>query len=201
MRLPVRYIDAFIDNQDSIYAYNDNNAYDVTSPSQYSGTRLTVKNQIMVNPGGSLTRSFPQGATVTLVEELTNSDYHFENWTDNNSNAGSNEIYTISNIAAAHTVVANFAPNSHTITIEPNNTSYGSVSQGSITVPHGATITTSGNTLTVDGTTVIALSASALAKAVPSAAAAPLTIMPAAPSRQQQNPATTSTDGMRTTNW
>ena len=130
----------------SIYAYNDDNAYDVTNPSQYNGTRLTVKNQILVNPGGSLTRSFPEGATVTLVEELTNSDYHFENWTDNSSNAGNNEIYTISNLAGAHTVVANFAPNTHTLTASVSPANSGTISANGTTI--------SGNVEYNDGTSV-----------------------------------------------
>ena len=152
----------------SLYISRDSEAYDQTNPSQYSGTRLTVKNQILVNPGGSLTRSFPEGATVTLVEELTNSDYHFENWTDNSSNAGNNEFYTISNLAGAHTVVANFAPNTHTLTASVNPANSGTISDGNnnisgaTTYNHGTSVTLTANAATgytfqnwtIDGSTV-----------------------------------------------
>ena len=135
----------------SIYIYRDSEAYDQTNPSQYNGTRLTVKNQILVNPGGSLTRSFPEGATVTLVEELTNSDYHFENWTDNSSNAGNNEIYAISNLAGAHTVVANFAPSTHTLTASVNPANSGTISDGNNNIS-GATTYNDGTSVTLTPT-------------------------------------------------
>ena len=134
----------------SIRVYSDGTDYDPTNPT-YTGTLMTVKNQILVNPGGSLTRSFPEGATVTLVEELTNSDYHFENWTDNSSNAGNNEIYTISNLAGAHTVVANYAPNTHTLTASVNPANSGTISDGNNTIS-GATTYNHGTSVTLTAT-------------------------------------------------
>ena len=48
-------------------------------------------------------------------------------------------------------------PSTHTVTIESNNTDYGTVDVASVaSVPHGTTITTSTNTINVNGTTVTA---------------------------------------------
>jgi len=57
------------------------------------------------------------------------------------------------------TITANFTRTltEHTITVESNNTAYGTVSTGSLTgIPYGETFTVSGNTFTIHGSTVTA---------------------------------------------
>lgn len=152
----------------SLRVYSDGTNYDPLNPSGYSGTLMTVKNQILVNPGGSLTRSFRQGASVTLIEEVTDSNYHFEDWTENGSQVSTNEVYTISNIAANHNVVANFVPNNHTLTASVNPSNSGTISDGNsnvsgnVTYNHGTSVSLTANAATgytfqnwtIDGSTV-----------------------------------------------
>ena len=82
---------------------------------------------ISTNPseGGSASGdgTYGYGATATLTA-TANTGYHFVNWTENSSQVGTagNTTYTISNIQANHSVVANFELNSHDVTYEYTGT-------------------------------------------------------------------------------
>jgi len=103
-----------------------------------SGNTLTV--------GSTTVTATPQASTAQYT-------YAFSDWSNVPATVTENVIIT-----------ANFTQtaNSYTVTIEPNDANYGSVSPGSVTsVPYGTTITTSDNTLMVGSTTVTATPAQA----------------------------------------
>ena len=108
------------DNQ-AIYIYSDNTNYDPFNPSQYNGTRLSVKNQVILgfpcsitataNPtiGGTVsgTGSFAMGATCTLTA-TPNDGYLFVNWTEDGTVVSYDSIYSFT-VSGDRDLVANFA--------------------------------------------------------------------------------------------
>ena len=123
----------------SLQVNSDGTNYDPYSPTQYSGTLMNVKNQILVNPSGSLSRSFPENASCTLIAE-PNEHYHFTEWTENGSQISTNTTHAISNIAADHNVVANFELDTYEITASANPTNGGTIT-GADTYSYGAAAT------------------------------------------------------------
>ena len=75
--------------------------------------------------------------TVTATEAT---GYHFVNWTEGGNPVSTNASYTITNISASHTLVANFEQNSYLIQATPNP-SEGGTASGTGTYNHGATVT------------------------------------------------------------
>ena len=105
---------------------NHDTQFNPSSPSG-NGERLTEKNQILINPGSSDSRDFPEGASCTLVA-TPNDGYRFVDWTENNSTVGNSTTYTISNIQADHDLVAHFERDSYTLTTSANPSAGGTVS-------------------------------------------------------------------------
>ena len=136
--------------------------FDPSSPSG-NGELLTVKNQILVN--GSSTRTFPQGASCTLVA-TANANYNFDNWTEGSTELSTNEVYTVSNITADHTIVGNFSLPTFTLTTSVNPTGGGTItcspSSANGVYTYGTVVTLTANAATgytfqnwtVDGETV-----------------------------------------------
>ncbi len=82
--------------------------------------------------------SFAQGSNVT-VTATANAGYTFVNWTEGGVGVSSNSTYTIENIQAAHTLVANFVRTTYTISTVITPVGAGSVT-GAGTVQHGASV-------------------------------------------------------------
>lgn len=98
------------------------------------------------------------GTTVTATAtDTVQYDSTFVGWYD--AATGGNEITSSSTVTSNMTVYARFTVtvNTYPVTIESNNTSYGTVAPTSISdVPYGTSITVSDNTLSINGTTVTA---------------------------------------------
>ncbi|MBR3799245.1 MAG: hypothetical protein IKK36_10075, partial [Bacteroidales bacterium] len=140
--------------------------YDPTNPTNRADELQTVKNQILINPGnGSSTRTFPQGASCTLVA-TANANYNFDNWTEGSTELSTNEVYTVSNITADHTIVGNFSLPTFTLTTSVNPSGGGTItcspSSANGVYTYGTVVTLTANAATgytfqnwtVDGVTV-----------------------------------------------
>lgn len=107
----------------AIYISSSTN-YDPTNPSQYNGTRPTVKNQIAlgfssldaavfatVSPEGTGLVSgegiYPLGETCSLTATASSNDYVFVNWTENGEVISTNAQYSFTVTGNRH-LVANF---------------------------------------------------------------------------------------------
>ena len=97
-----------------------------------SGNELTI--------GSEIVTATPTGSTIQY-------SYWFENWS---SSAGS--------ITSDMVITATFTRslNQYTVTIEPNNSYYGTVSPSSVTVDYGTTISSSDNVLNIGGYSITA---------------------------------------------
>ena len=136
--------------------------FNPSSPSG-NGELLTVKNQLLIN--GSSTRTFPQGASCTLVA-TANANYNFDNWTEGSTELSTNEVYTVSNITADHTIVGNFSLPTFTLTTSVNPSGGGTItcspSSANGVYTYGTEVTLTANVATgytfqnwtVDGETV-----------------------------------------------
>ena len=110
----------------AIYAFNDDTNYNPLSPSSYSGTVSSVKNQIVLfkasstlsytitasaspNEGGTVSGggTYTHGASCTLTA-TPNSGYTFNNWTKNGTVVSTNASYTFT-VTADGAYVANFS--------------------------------------------------------------------------------------------
>ena len=104
------------------------------------GTTYTVEGNVL---------KFSDGQTVTATPEENTAQYTyaFDNWS---SESGT--------ITGTTTITANFTreTNTYTVSIQSNNTGYGTVDESSVTVEYGTEITVSGNTITIGDTTITA---------------------------------------------
>ena len=105
------------------------------------GTTYTVEGNVL---------KFSDGQTVTATSEANTAQYTyaFDNWS---SESGT--------ITGTTTITANFTreTNTYTVSIQSNNTGYGTVTEPSVTVEYGTTYTVEGNVLRFsDGQTVTA---------------------------------------------
>ena len=110
----------------SIYIYSDNTNYDPFNPSSYTGTLLSVKNQLLVakatpstdplivtvsaNPaeGGTMNGGGEYGFGETCtVTAIPNTGYFFMNWTENGIMVSNNATYSF-NVYGNRNLVANF---------------------------------------------------------------------------------------------
>ena len=113
-------------SEQALYVYNDNTNYNPSSPSSYSGTRLSTKNQIVLtkepistepvyitvsaNPAQAATVTgggeyqFGQTCTVTATP---NTGYTFSGWTENGNVVSTDLSYSFTAMAD-RTLVANF---------------------------------------------------------------------------------------------
>ena len=109
------------DGNQSIRVYSDGTDYDPFNPSQYDGTLMSVKNQIILgfpcnitaiaNPpqGGTVsgTGSYASNTTCTLTA-TPNSGYYFLNWTENGAVVSYDNPYSFT-ANGDRNLVANFA--------------------------------------------------------------------------------------------
>ena len=104
------------------------------------GTTYTVEGNVL---------KFSDGQTVTATSEANTAQYTyaFDNWS---SESGT--------ITGPTTITANFTreTNTYTVSIQSNNTGYGTVDESSVTVEYGTEITVNGNTITIGDTTITA---------------------------------------------
>ncbi|MBO4752575.1 MAG: InlB B-repeat-containing protein [Bacteroidales bacterium] len=112
----------------------------VTGNATYTATFAILNYTITVNANnngyGSVSGggSYAYGTTATLTA-TPNEGYHFVEWNDHNTD--NPRSVTVTGNA---TYTATFAINSYTITVQPNNASFGSTT-GSGTYTHGQTVT------------------------------------------------------------
>ena len=107
------------------------------------------------NATGAKTSYTVETADYTLPTPSKNG-YTFAGWYTESS--FSNKVTNIPKGSTGNkTFYAKWTANNYTVTISRNNTSYGSVSNSSVSIPYGTTYTTSGGTLTFsNGTTITA---------------------------------------------
>ncbi|MCQ2070204.1 MAG: dockerin type I domain-containing protein [archaeon] len=123
------------------FSVNDTSAgsVDKTSVSVPYGTTWSVS-------GNTLT--FSNGTKVTATAKTATSQYMFSftNWSK-----------TSGTVTSDTSIQANFGSSirSYSVTISSNNTSYGTVSTTTVTLPYGTTWSVSGNTLTFSNSTKI----------------------------------------------
>ncbi|MBP5642729.1 MAG: M6 family metalloprotease domain-containing protein [Bacteroidales bacterium] len=109
----------------AIRVYSDGTNYNPISPSSYSGTILSVKNQVFLQKSGGTPNytitvsadpssggtvsgggSYTQGASCTITA-TANTDYAFTNWTKNGTVVSTNASYTFT-VTSNATYVAHF---------------------------------------------------------------------------------------------
>ncbi len=106
---------------------------------------LIYQLQLNANPADAGTTSgagyysYQQQVTAKAFPET---GYHFFNWTQAGSVVSTNAIYTFQMPASNLLLTARFLINNYTISVEPNNADYGTVS-GSGTFEHGSTVSVS----------------------------------------------------------
>ena len=113
----------------AIYVYSDGTNYDPLNPSLYNGTRLTVRNQVILRwpstitatasptEGGTVSGSgsYGHGSTCTLTA-TPNTGYYFLNWTENGTVVSYDNTYSFS-VNGDRNLVANFVEGESTCTI------------------------------------------------------------------------------------
>ena len=112
------------------------------------------------NGGGTpsqASKSVTYDGTYGTLPTISRTGYTFDGWYTATSGGTKISDSTKVTITANQTLYAQWKVNSYTVTISRNNTSYGTVSSSSISIPYGTTYSTSGGTLTFsNGTTVTA---------------------------------------------
>lgn len=113
----------------AIYVYSDGTNYDPLNPSLYNGTRLTVRNQVILrwpstitaaaspSVGGTVSGSgsYGHGSTCTLTA-TPNTGYYFLNWTENGTVVSYDNTYSFT-VNGDRNLVANFVEGESTCTI------------------------------------------------------------------------------------
>ena len=84
--------------------------------------------------------AYPEGAECTLTVTAS-AGYHFVNWTENGTQVSTNTTYTFT-VTCDRTLVANFAPNTYTVTLNTNDGTINSGNVTSYTYGVGATLPT-----------------------------------------------------------
>ncbi len=111
-----------------------NYTFTVTEAADYVAvfTKKTYTITATANPtaGGTITGAgtYEHGASCTLTA-TANTGYHFVNWTQNGSQVSTNASYQFT-VTGGKTLVANFAPNTYTVTL---NTNEGIINSGNVT--------------------------------------------------------------------
>ena len=132
----------------------ETNTYTVSIQSNNAEYGTVTESSITVDYGTTYTVEgnvlrFSDGKTVTATPETNTAQYTytFLDWT---SESGT--------VTGETTITANFAreTNTYTVSIQSNNTGYGTVDKSSITIEYGTEITVSGNTITIGDTTITA---------------------------------------------
>ena len=109
------------------------------------------------NIPSSASKTVTYDQTYGTLATISRTGYTFAGWYT--ATSGGTKITASSTvlITANQKLYAHWTKNNYTVTISRNNTSYGTVSSSSVSIPHGTTYTTSGGTLTFsNGTTVTA---------------------------------------------
>ncbi len=120
------YIDGdFILTEKEIYYYSPT----TDTPDEYTLSYFAGSNGQVI---GQTTQTVPHGGSGTEVEAVPDQGYHFTEWSDGVKTPKRTDTNVTSNITAT----AFFAANTYTITAEPNNAAYGSVS-GAGSYDHG----------------------------------------------------------------
>ena len=137
------------------YADNVYTCYIVTLQSNNTSYGTLSKSSIVAVSGSTLTATSTgisstvpdQTSTPIYAPSTVEWTYYLENWTN-----------ATGSINADRTVTANFnrTPTTYTVTFVSNNISWGTVSNPSVTVPYGTSISVSGNTLTIGNNTITA---------------------------------------------
>lgn len=120
------------------------------------GTAVTITNN-----GKTLIIGSAGTVTATPTTSTAQYTYGFTGWYD-----GIKYLQTGDTIDADVTITATFTQtlNDYTVTIARNNTNWGTVSDSSVTVPYGTSISAASNVLTIGSNTVTATAASATAQ-------------------------------------
>lgn len=120
------------------------------------GTAVTITNN-----GKTLTIGSAGTVTATPTVSTAQYIYALSGWYD-----GTKYLQTGDTIDADVTITATFTQvlNDYTVTIARNNTNWGTVSDSSVTVPYGTSISAASNVLTIGSNTVTATAASATAQ-------------------------------------
>ena len=127
-----------------VISTNASDSFQVTAAGTYVGNfeLNTYEITATANPtdGGTITGAdtYSHGATCTLTA-TANEGYTFVNWTKGSDVVSTDLTYSFTVVEAA-AYVANFQINSYTITVDVNNTEWGTV-MGDGTFNHGATCT------------------------------------------------------------
>ena len=119
----------------AIYIYSDNTNYNPTSPSSYTGTLLSVKNQLILIKEGTSVEFFDvtvsanpaEGGTVSgggeygygdtcTVTATANEGYTFVNWTEEGEVVSSEAEYAF-DVTGDVDLVANFSQNSYQVSV------------------------------------------------------------------------------------
>lgn len=125
--------------------YNKNTTDTVTNlpavkEGQVSNNAETLSPNVLARTGYTFL-GWSESSTATAATYAAGSTFYFDA-TKNNSNINLYAVWKI---------------NTYTVTINSNNTGYGSVNHASLSnVPYGATVTTNSNTITINGTTTTA---------------------------------------------
>ena len=103
----------------SLYTYQDGSTpYDPTNPSGYSGNLSSFKNQLLLDfSTSSVTKTYHEGAECTLVTTPNDPNYTFSKWINNGNDAVTTDSYTFTVGSTNHTVLAQYAPDEYTLTI------------------------------------------------------------------------------------
>ena len=149
------------DGYQAIYGYSNSN-FDPTNPSQYNGSRLTVKNQIAldfsslscavfasVSPEGSGSVSgegiYQVGETCTLTATPSSNDYVFVNWIENGEVVSTDAQYSFT-VTNNRNLMANFLQFRVDIAVSTNPEEGGTVNgAGSYLLGQTCTLTASPN--------------------------------------------------------
>ncbi len=125
---------------------NTNYTFTVNAAGTYVAqfTKKTYTISASANPtaGGTVTGAgtYEHGSTCTLTASPS-TGYSFVNWTSENSQVSTNANYQFT-VTGARTLVANFAPNTYTVTLNTNNGTINSGNVTSYTYGEGATLPT-----------------------------------------------------------
>lgn len=112
-------------------AYGEDKTF---NPLQYGVT-------VSANPdeGGTVSASYNDNGTCT-VTATANTGYSFTNWEESSSEVSTSASYTFAIGLTDHVLVANFTPNSYTVTVSANPPAGGTVTGGG-SYDHGASCT------------------------------------------------------------
>ena len=114
------------------------------------------------NTPSPTSKSVTYGGTYGTLATISRTGYTFKGWYTAASGGTKIESSTKVTITSNQTLYAQWDINYYSVTISRNNTSYGTVSNSSVSIPYGTTYSVSGNTLTFSNATKVTASAIAV---------------------------------------